>query len=112
MLEHKPATGLMSDPDLRGMIEVWFALEKMKSNLIVEPGFARMLKRCEERTHAAIMHLASETVTERIVPADQNEGAEAVRVLRKEAVGRARTETAAALAELRHCMTDIISSAP
>jgi hypothetical protein len=35
------------------MIEVWFALEKMKSNLIVEPDFAGMLKRCEERTHAA-----------------------------------------------------------
>jgi hypothetical protein len=77
----------------------------------VEPDFAGMLKRCEERTHAAIMHLASETVTARIVPADQNEGAEAVRVLWKEAVARARTETASALAELRHRMTDIISSA-
>jgi hypothetical protein len=104
MPQRKPATGLMSDPGLRGMIEVWFALEKMKSNLIVEPEFAKMLKRCEERTHAAIMHLASET-------ADQNEGAEAVRVLWKEAVARARTETAAALAELRHRMTGIISSA-
>jgi hypothetical protein len=83
----------------------------MKSNLIVEPDFAGMLKRCEERTHAAIMHLASETVTERFVRAHQNEGAEAVRVLWKEAVARARTETAAALAELRHRMTNIIRSA-
>src|SRR5271169_681714 len=111
MLEHKPATGLMSDPGLGGMIEVWFALEKMKSNLIPGPNFAGMLKRCEERTHAAIMRLANETVTERIVPADQNEGAEAVKVLWKEAVARARMETAAALAELRHRMRASITSA-
>jgi hypothetical protein len=93
------AIGLMSDPGLRGMIEVWFELEKMKSNLIPGPRFAWMLKRCNERIRCAIMHLASEPA------ANRSGGSEAVGALWMEAVARGNAETAAALAELRRNMT-------
>jgi len=86
------------------MIEVWFELEKMKSNRIPGRDFARMSKRCEQRTHGAIIHLASATVTESIAAADRSGGSEAVRVLWMEAVALGKAETAAALAELRENM--------
>jgi hypothetical protein len=67
--DHEPAIGLVSDLGLRGMIEAWFELERMKSNLVPGPDTARMLKRCEVRIRGAIMHLASETVTESMAAA-------------------------------------------
>jgi hypothetical protein len=82
------AIDLMSDPGLRMMIEVWFELEKMKS--IPGPGFAWMLKRCSERIRGAIMHLASETVTESMAAADRSGGSEAVRALWMEAVAQGK----------------------
>jgi hypothetical protein len=39
----QPAIGLMSDQSLRGMIEIWFAVEKMKSNHVPGPDFAGRL---------------------------------------------------------------------
>jgi hypothetical protein len=40
--DHEPAIGLVSDLGLRGMIEAWFELERMKSNLVPGPDTARM----------------------------------------------------------------------
>jgi hypothetical protein len=71
---NEPAIGLVSDLGLRGMIEAWFELERMKSNLVPGPDIARMLKRCEVRIRGAIMHLASETVTESMAAADRSGG--------------------------------------
>jgi hypothetical protein len=96
--DHEPAMGIVSDLGLRGMIEAWFELERMKSNLVSGPNTARMLKRCEARIRGAIMHLASETVTEKnMAAADRSGGSEAVRALWMEAVAQGKAETAAAL---------------
>jgi hypothetical protein len=95
--DHEPAIGLVSDLGLRGMIEAWFELERMKSNLVPGPDTARMLKRCEVRIRGAIMHLGSETVTESMAAADRSGGSEAVRALWMEAVAQGKAETAAAL---------------
>jgi hypothetical protein len=95
--DQEPPIGLVSDFGLRGMIEAWFELERLKSNLVSGPDTARMLKRCEVRIRAAIMHLGSETVTESMAAADRSGGCEAVRALWMEAVAQGKAETIAAL---------------
>jgi hypothetical protein len=79
------------------MIEAWFELEGMKSNLPSGPYTARMLKRCEVRVRGAIMHLGSETVTESMAAADRSGGSEAVSALWVQMVAQGKAETAAAL---------------
>jgi hypothetical protein len=95
--DHGLAIGLVSDLGLRGMIEAWFELERMKSDLVSGPDTARMLKRCEVRIRSAIMHLGSETVTESMAAADRSGGLEAVSALWMEMVAQGKAETAAAL---------------
>jgi hypothetical protein len=90
------------------MIEAWFELERMKASRVPSPCLAGMLKTCEERVRGAIMHLASETMTDGLAGAERSGGAEAVRLLWMEVVVRGEAETAAALAELRNNMTDWI----
>jgi hypothetical protein len=98
--EVTPPVNLISDRDLRGMIEIWFELEEMKCRLIPAPGFARRLNKCEERIRGAIMHLANQAAT------DRNGDSRAVRALWIEGVARGKAETASALTELRGEMTD------
>jgi hypothetical protein len=111
MLDHEPAIGLRSDLGVRRMIEAWFELETMKVSRVRGLGLAGMLKTCEERVRGAIMHLASEAVTDSLAEADHSGGPEAVRSLWMEAVVRGEAETAAALAELRDNVTHWISLA-
>jgi hypothetical protein len=100
MPDHKPTTGLMSDPGVRRMIEAWFELEEMEADLILDPGFAERLRRCEGRIRGAIVHLACETMSESLAEAKRTGGRDAVSALWREAVVRGEAETAAALAEL------------
>jgi hypothetical protein len=95
--DDEPAIGQVSDLGLRGMIEAWFELERMRSNLVLGPDTASMLKRCEVRIRSAIMHLGSETVTESMATADRSGGCEAVRAFWMDTVAQGRAETAAAL---------------
>jgi hypothetical protein len=88
----------MSDQSLRGMIEIWFEVEKMKSNHVPGPDFAGRLRKCEQRIHGAIMRLANEAALGR--------GGESGGVaLWLEAVAHGKAETVSALAELRSEMT-------
>jgi hypothetical protein len=100
MPDHEPAIGLMSDPGVRRMIEAWFELEEMEADLILDPGFAERLRRCEGRIRDAIVHLASETMSENLAEAERGGGRHAVSSIWMEAVARGEAETAAALAEL------------
>jgi hypothetical protein len=100
MPDHEPAVGLMSDPRVRRMIEAWFELEKMEADLIPGPHFAERLKKCGERIRSAIMHLASEAMSESLAEAKRTGGRYAVSAFWMEAVTRGETETAAALADL------------
>jgi hypothetical protein len=85
--------GLVSDLGLRGMIEAWFELERMKSNLVPGPDTARMLKRCEVRIRGAIMHLwERDSYRESMAAADRSGGSEAVRALWMEAVAQGKAE--------------------
>jgi hypothetical protein len=94
----EPAIGLMSDRSLRGMIEIWFEVEKMKSNHVPAPDFADRLRKCEQRIHGAIMRLANEAALSR-------SGESGAVALWLEAVSRGKAETVSALAELRSKMT-------
>jgi hypothetical protein len=95
---HEPAINLMSDRSLRGMIEIWFEVEKMKSNQVRAPDFADRLIKCEQRIHGAIMLLANEAALDR-------SGDIGGVALWLEAVARGKAETVSALAELRSKMT-------
>jgi hypothetical protein len=96
--DREPAIGLMSDRSLRGMIEIWFEVEKMKSNHVLVPDFADRLRKCEQRIHGAIMRLANEAALSR-------NGESGAVALWLEAVARGKAETVSALAELRSKMT-------
>jgi hypothetical protein len=72
----------------------------MKASLVPSPGLAGRLKTCEERVRGAIVHLASETMSESLAEAKRTGGRDAVSALWREAVVRGEAETAAALAEL------------
>jgi CspA family cold shock protein len=96
--DREPAIGLMSDRSLRGMIEIWFEVEKMKSNHVLVPDFADRLRKCEQRIHGAIMRLANEAALSR-------SGESGAVALWLEAVARGKAETVSALAELRSKMT-------
>jgi hypothetical protein len=95
--DHEPAIGLVSDLGLRGVIEAWFELERMRSNLVSDSETAKMLKRCEVRIRRVIMHLASETVTESMAAVGRSGGSEAVGAFWMAAVTQGKAETAAAL---------------
>jgi hypothetical protein len=96
---HELAISLMSDRGLRGMIEIWFEVEKMKSNHIPAPDFAGRLRKCEERIHGAIMRLANQAAITR-------SGDSGAVTHWMEAVARGKAETVSALAELRSKMTE------
>jgi hypothetical protein len=100
MPDHDPTIGLMSDPGVRRMIEAWFELERMKSNLIPSPDFAEKLKKCGERIRGAVMYLTSETMSESLTEAERSGGRHAVSAFWTEAVARGEAEIAAVLAEL------------
>jgi hypothetical protein len=75
-------------------------MSRPSAKLIPGPDFAESLMKCEERIRGAIMHLASETMSESLAEADRSGGRHAVSALWMEAIARGEAETAAALSEL------------